>query len=76
MISQIALMPILGYPAIMYGGILTFILFLFIAIIGWRTVHGKCKFKNPLKVHQILAIIALILGLIHGFLGLSILIGF
>lgn len=76
MLSSIALMPIFGYPAIMYGGIVTFILFLVVAIIGHRIFKGTCKLHNPIKWHQIIALIALILAVIHGILGLSIMIGF
>ena len=76
MLSQIAMMPIFGYPAIMYGGILTFILVLFVAIMGYRINKGICKLKNPIKWHQTLAWLAVIIGLGHGLLGLSILLGF
>lgn len=76
MLSQIALMPIFGYPAIMYGGLTTFALILLTSLIGWRTIKGKCKLPNPLKWHQALAIIIIILGFGHGLLGLSILLGF
>ena len=76
MLSQIALTPILGYPAIMYGGIATFVLVLFAATIGYRTSKGKCKFKNPMKLHRNSAILAIILGFIHGILGLAITMGF
>ncbi|MFA6593977.1 MAG: hypothetical protein WCT16_01840 [Candidatus Buchananbacteria bacterium] len=76
MLSAIALMPIFGYPAVMYGGIITLILFLFVAIIGYRISKGKCKLPNPIKWHQTLAFLALVLAVIHGILGLSILLGF
>jgi cytochrome b561 len=76
MLSAIALMPILGYPAIMYGGIVTFLLVLSVAIMGYRINKGVCKLHNPIKWHQTLAWTAVILGLFHGLLGLSILIGF
>jgi hypothetical protein len=76
MLSQIALMPIFGYPAIMYGGLTTLALVLLTAFIGWRTVRGKCKFKNPMKVHQIIALLAILLGLGHGLLGLAMILGF
>ncbi|MFA5124201.1 MAG: hypothetical protein WC473_00020 [Patescibacteria group bacterium] len=76
MLSSIALLPIFGYPAIMYGGIITFILFLLVALIGYRIFKGKCKLSNPIKWHQTMALLALILAVIHGILGLSILLGF
>lgn len=74
MIANYALMPILGYPAIMYGGILVFILLLIVAIGGFGTVKGW--FKMPVKVHATLAIITIIIVLVHGILGLSIFMGF
>lgn len=76
MLSQLALTHILGYPAIMYGGIGTGLLILFAALVGYRISRGKCKFKNPIKVHQTVALLSIILGLIHGLLGLAIVIGF
>lgn len=76
MLSQLALTPILGYPAIMYGGIGTGLLLLFTAFIGYRINKGKCKFKNPIKVHQTFALLTIIIGLIHGLLGLAIIMGF
>lgn len=76
MLANYALMPIFGYPALMYGGIITFLLTLFVALVGLRTHLGKCKFKNPVKVHMTLAIIVIILALIHGILGMAIFMGF
>ena len=76
MLANYALMPIFGYPAIMYGGIITFLLLLFVAFVGMRTYQGKCKFKNPVKVHMTAAIIAIILALVHGILGMAIFMGF
>ncbi|MFA6228090.1 MAG: hypothetical protein WC668_02785 [Patescibacteria group bacterium] len=76
MLSTIALMPIFGYPAIMYGGIITFILFLLVAFMGYRINKGKCRLPNPIKWHQTIALLALILAVIHGILGLSIMVGF
>jgi hypothetical protein len=74
MLANYALMPILGYPAIMYGGILVFILLLIVAIGGLGTVKGW--FKMPVKVHSCIAFVAIILALIHAILGMSIFIGF
>ncbi|MEI6288672.1 MAG: hypothetical protein WCP18_03835 [bacterium] len=76
MLSAIALMPILGKPAIMYGGIITLLLLLMTAFIGYRINKGTCKFKNPIKMHQLFALIVVILGLGHAILGLAIMFGF
>ena len=76
MLASIALMPVLGLPAIAYGGFATLILFAFVAVIGHRIFKGTCKLKNPIKVHQIVAILSFIFAVIHGVLGLSILLGF
>jgi len=76
MITQIALLPIFGYPVIMYGGIFTFVFMVFASFIGWRTMKGKCKLKNPIKWHKAMAMIAVLLGLIHGLFGLALIIGF
>ncbi|MFA6919272.1 MAG: hypothetical protein WC244_04185 [Patescibacteria group bacterium] len=72
MLSSIALMPILGYPAIMYGGITAFVLLFITAIVGKLVLKGKAK----LKLHMILAWLVIIIALIHGIMGLSILLGF
>ena len=76
MLTSLALTPIFVYPAIMYGGIVMFIIFLVVAVIGYRINKGKCKLPNPIKWHQVLALVALLLGVIHGLLGLAIIIGF
>jgi|GEM_PF-939599 len=76
MFAQLALYPIFGYPAIMYSGIGTWLLFLIVAIIGWRTFLSKSKLRNPIWWHKWLAVLALAAGFVHGFFGLSILLGF
>lgn len=76
MLANYALTPIFGYPAIMYGGIIIFLLLLFVAFIGMRTYQGKCKFKNPVKVHRAIALLVIILALLHGILGMAIFMGF
>ena len=74
MLANYALMPIFGYPAVMYGGILVFILLLIVAIGGMGTTKGW--FKMSIKVHATVAIIAVVLALIHGILGMAIFMGF
>ena len=69
MLSEIAYYQILGKPLIMYVGIFTLLLFGFVALTGYMSTKGK-RFL-PFVWHKRLAIIALILGLIHGIFGLS-----
>lgn len=76
MLTQIALMPIFGYPAIMYGGILTLLLLIVQTIMGSRINKGKCKLPNPMKWHKVLAWVVVLLGIGHGLLGLGMILGF
>lgn len=66
MIREIAYYNIFGLPLIVYGGILTFLLLLATATIGWMVMKGKAK----LSLHKILAIIVIIFALFHGLLGI------
>jgi hypothetical protein len=70
-ISQIALTPFLGFPAVMWGGIFTLTLFVTVAIIGMLGAN-----KVPHKYHVWLARTALFFGVIHGILGASIFLKF
>jgi len=74
MVANYALMPIFGYPAIMYGGILTLILLLTTASIGIGIFKGWLKWN--FIVHPIIASITIVVAIIHGILGLSIFLGF
>lgn len=76
MLSAIALMPIFGYPAVMYGGLMVLVLLIIQTVMGHRITTGKCKLPNPLKWHKVLSWIIIILALGHGLLGMSIFIGF
>jgi len=69
MIHNIALTLFLGYPLVMYGGILTFLLLLTTATIGALNFKGIVTI--PFKWHPRLAITTIIVALIHGLLGLS-----
>ena len=75
MLTSLALMPILGYPAIMYGGIFTLLLLIFQVIMGYRINKGKCKLSNPMKWHQTFAWVVLLLGVVHSLLGLGMILG-
>jgi hypothetical protein len=71
MVNQIALTPVLGFPAVMWGGIFTLTLFFTVATIG---MLGEAKV--PHKYHVWLARTALVVGVIHGILGASIFLKF
>ncbi|MFA6447714.1 MAG: hypothetical protein WCW31_05725 [Patescibacteria group bacterium] len=74
MIHTLALTTILGYPLVMYGGILTLCLVLFTATVGYLNFTGRRVI--PFKWHPRLAITTIIVALFHGTLGLSILLNF
>lgn len=68
MLRNISYYLIFGKPLIMYLGILTLLLFLFTALIGYLNVKGIQII--PFKWHPRFAIITIILALIHGILGI------
>ena len=74
MIHNIALTLIFGAPAIMYGGILTFLLILFTATVGYLNFKGIQTI--PFKWHPRLAIATLIIATMHAFFGLAVLLKF
>lgn len=62
MFETILLSTIFGLPLIAYGGIITFILITAALILGLK--------RAPIKVHMTIAVIAAVIGLIHGILGI------
>jgi hypothetical protein len=70
MIHTIALALIFGKPAVMYGGILTFLLLIFTATVGALNFKGIVMI--PFKWHPRLAVLTIIVAVIHGLFGLSI----
>lgn len=74
MVQNLALTLFLGKPLIMYGGIATFLLLLFTAIVGALNFKGIQVI--PFKWHPILAILTILVGTIHAIFGLSIFLGF
>jgi len=68
MFRAIAYYLIFGRPLIMYLGILTFLTFCTAALIALSILRGA---NIPLKWHIRIACLALILAVIHGFLGLA-----
>jgi len=74
MIHQIALTTLFGIPLVAYGGFLTFLSFVFTASIGYAS-HHSVKFL-PFKWHPAMVAVSLGLALIHGFIALSIFMGY
>jgi hypothetical protein len=74
MISNIALTLFLGFPVVMYGGIFTLLLLLTTTTVGFLDRYGIRVIT--FKWHPRLAIITIIVALIHGLFGLSILFNF
>lgn len=70
MIHAIALTLFLGQPLVLYGGVLTFLLLLTTATVGF--VNFKGQKTVPFKWHPRLALTTIIVATIHGILGLSI----
>lgn len=66
-IYDITYYPIFGIPFIVYIGIIT--LFIFILTAGLAILKRKGKINYQIKWHIRLAYIAIILGIIHGILG-------
>lgn len=74
MIHGIALTLFLGKPLIMYGGILTFLLLIFTATVGYLNFKGIRLV--PFKWHPWLAIATITAATIHALFGLSIFFNF
>jgi hypothetical protein len=70
-IRSIALTEIFGKPVVLYGGLLTFMAFLFTGYIAVSNI----KWNNhtiPFSWHPKMAIISFIFGFVHGLFALSI----
>ena len=67
MFNDITFYPILGKPAILWGGVFTGLCFLATAAIGFLTVKGIRRF--PFSWHSKMAYLSIALALIHGVLG-------
>jgi|WetSurSiteA1Bulk_404760.scaffolds.fasta_scaffold00233_8 mono/diheme cytochrome c family protein len=66
MLDAIAYYQIFGFPVLMYTGIGAFLFLLFTAIVALRRKHGRFS----MKWHHRMAIIAIIVALVHGMMGL------
>jgi len=60
----------LGKPLIMYGGIFTLALMLFAAAIP--SLQKKWPTRFNFRLHVVVARVAIVLALLHGFLGMMI----
>ena len=69
MLLDIAYFPIFGRPLIVYLGIITLGAFLFTAIVAVLNVEGIQKI--PFRWHPRVAIFSVVLGIIHGILGIA-----
>ena len=67
MFREFTLHPILGIPAIAWGGLFTLILLIITASIAVMNMKGNTAI--PVKWHFILARITIILAIIHGVLA-------
>lgn len=74
MIHTIAFTLLFGLPLVVYGGFTTLLLVLFTATVGYLNFKGNHSI--PLKWHPVLALTTIIVAIIHGFLGLSVFLGF
>lgn len=74
MIHQIVLITFLGLPLVVYGGIITFLSFLFTATIGF-TNYRNIRFVS-FKWHPIMVVISFILAIIHMIFAFSITFGY
>ena len=70
MITEIAYLMIFGKPMIFHTGILTLVSFLLAALIGYLNFKGSRLI--PFKWHPRVVAFAILLGVIHGIMGLSI----
>ena len=68
MFSEITYYPVFGLPLIVYGGILTLISLLTTA--GIMYLNNRKITKIPFQWHHRMALITVVLGLIHGLLGI------
>lgn len=74
MVRDIAFTMVFGLPLIMYGGLATLFFLLFTAFVGYMNFHGKTLI--PFKWHPRLAAVTITLAILHGLMGLSVLLRF
>jgi hypothetical protein len=69
-IQEIAYTDIIGLPLTSWLGILTIVLLFLAATIGYALMTGKLR--TSINTHKAIAGIAIIIGLIHGAISISI----
>lgn len=74
MISDIAFYPIFGLPMVAVGGIVLFLVLVLTAAIGWMNKQGIHTI--PVVWHYRLAGLTILLSVIHGILGIAMIMGF
>jgi len=68
MLASIVFAPVMGLPMIAWGGLVTFLLLVVVALGGSSIISGK-PFLS-VKTHKILAWLGLIMAAFHGLAGL------
>lgn len=74
MLSQIALIKIAGLPMVAYGGMFALLMIIITGYVGHTLMKGEQKFS--VKTHKNLFWVTLLVGIIHGLVGLSIFLKF
>lgn len=67
MLQEITYYLIFGIPFVVYLGIITIVIFVLTALLALLKRKGKIKIS--IQWHYRLAFLSIILGIIHGFLG-------
>jgi hypothetical protein len=70
MIAQFAYSIYFGLPVVAYAGMLTLLLLLTTATLGYLSLHGKIQ--NGFKYHFFMARTTIVFALIHAILAVSI----
>jgi len=66
-LTDLATYAIFGKPLVVYGGAITLVALLVTAYLGYQMTQGKAK----LETHKTAAIIAVVLGVAHAILAIS-----
>lgn len=66
-VQNFAFIMFAGLPLLAWGGILTLLLLIVTAILGYMSLKGVGGVK--LQTHKAFAVITIIVGLIHGIVG-------
>ena len=69
MLQEITYYLIFGIPFIVYLGIITILMFMLTALLAVLKQKGKMKFS--IQWHHRMAYLSILLGVIHGILGIT-----